>query len=94
MRVRFAFGGGEHTWDTGRSSAWKLSDGICEEFFSLPKVIELVVPTPFLKPTAVDCADAIVDAVDTDFIGPESYDVAVLDVGGMYGSVFLVSVSF
>lgn len=61
---------------------------------SLPKVIELVVPTPFLKPTAVDGADAIVDAVDTDFIGPESDNVAVLDVSGMYGAVFLVSESF
>lgn len=53
-----------------------------------------MVPTPFLKPTAVNGADPIVHAVDTDFIGPESDNVTVLDMSGMYRAVFLVSESF
>lgn len=54
----------------------------------------MVVPTPFLKATTVDGADAIVHAVNADLIGAESDNVAILDVGGMYGAVFLVSKSF
>ena len=66
-------------------STWKL--------FSLPKVIELVIPTPFLKATTIDGADAIVHAVDADFIGSEPDSVAEFDVSGMYGAIFLVSES-
>lgn len=56
----------------------------------LPVVVELVIPTPFLKTTAVDSADAIVHAVDADFIGTESYDIAMLDVGGVNCAIFLI----
>lgn len=58
------------------------------------KIIELIIPTPFLKTTRIDGANAIVDAVNTDFIGRESDDIAMLDVGGMDGTVFLLVESF
>lgn len=64
------------------------------ERFLLPKVIELVIPPPFLKPTTIDRADAIVHAVNADFIRPESDNVAMFDVGGVDAAVFFVSKSF
>ena len=60
----------------------------------LPEVVELVVPAPFLKSPTVDSADAIVDTVNADFIGAESNNVTMLDMGGMNGAIFLVVVSF
>lgn len=62
--------------------------------FSLPKIIELVIPRPFLEPTAVDGADAIVHAINADFIGPEPDNIAMFDVGGVDGAVFFVVESF
>lgn len=59
----------------------------------LPEVVKLVVPTPLLEATCVDCADAIVDAVDADLIGSESNNVAMLDVGSVDSSVFFVTKS-
>lgn len=70
------------------------SDQDTERCFSLPEVIELVIPRPFLKSTTVDSADAIVHAINADFMGPESDNVAVLDVGGVDGAVFLIGESF
>ena len=98
VRVRFAFSGGEHTWDAieelseDRSQRNRYGTVCCS--FNLPKIVELVIPTPFLKATSVDNANAIVHAVNANFIGAESNNVAILDVGGMYGAVFLVSKSF
>ena len=60
----------------------------------LPEIIELVVPGPFLEASGVDGADAIVDAINADFIGTESDNVTMLDVGGVNGAVFLAVVSF
>ena len=60
----------------------------------LPIVVELVIPTPFLKTTAVNSADAIVHTVDADFIGTESYNIAMLDVGGVNCTVFLLKEPF
>ncbi len=54
----------------------------------------MVVPRPLLEAASVNGADAIVDAVDADFIGPKSDNVAMLDVGGVNGAVFLVSEPF
>ena len=59
-----------------------------------PKIIELVIPGPFLKATSVNGADAIVHAINADFIGAQSNNVAMLDVGGMDSAVFLVGESF
>ena len=88
--MRFAFSGGEHAWDAlGVSAKTSLMEKT-EREASLPKVIELVVPRPFLKPTAIDCADAIVHAIDADFIGPKSDNVAMFDVSGMNCAVFLI----
>ena len=81
--MRFAFSGGEHAWDALRVSAKTSLMGKTEREASLPKVIELVVPRPFLKSTTVDCADAIVHAIYADFVGPESDNVAMFDVSGM-----------
>lgn len=61
---------------------------------SLPKVIELFVPRPFLKSTGVNCADAIVHAIDADFIGPKSDNVAMFDMSGMDRAIFLIVESF
>lgn len=61
---------------------------------SLPKIIELIIPTPFLKTPRIDGANAIVDAVNADFIGRESDNIAMLDVGGVDGTVFLLVESF
>ena len=88
--MRFAFSGGEHAWDALRVSAKTSLMEKTERDVSLPKVIKLLVPRPFLKSTAVDCADAIVHAIDADFIGPESDNVAMFDVSGMDCAVFLV----
>lgn len=35
----------------------------------LPEIVELVIPGPFLKATSVNGADAIVHAINADFIG-------------------------
>ena len=67
---------------------------IYREKVSVPKVIELIVPRPFLKTAAVNGTDAIVHTVNADLIGPESDNVTVLDVGGVDGAVFLVGESF
>lgn len=53
-----------------------------------------MIPRPLLKPTTVDGADAIVHAVDTDFVGPKSDNVAMLDVSGVDAAVFLIGESF
>ena len=81
--MRFAFSGGEHAWDALRASAKTVLMEKTEREASLPKIIELVVPRPFLKSTAVDCADASIHAVDADFIGPKSDNVAMFDVSGI-----------
>ena len=60
----------------------------------LPKIVELVIPRPLLKATGVDSTDAIVDAINADFIRSESDDVAMLDMGGMDGAVLLIKISF
>lgn len=65
-----------------------------EEIFLLPKIVELVIPRPLFKATGVDSTDAIVDAIDADFIGSESDDVAMLDMSGVDGAVFLIKISF
>lgn len=64
------------------------------KMFLLPKVIELAIPRPFLKAPAVNGADAIVHAINADFIGPESDNVAMFDVGSVDGAIFLIGVSF
>ena len=92
LRVRFTLSSGEHTWDALKSSVRTVGIEI-REAISLPKVIELVIPRPFLKSTSVDGANAVVHTVDADFIGPESDDVTVLDVGGVNGAVLLVGES-
>ena len=60
----------------------------------LPKIVELVIPRPLLKATGVDGTDAIVDAINADFIGSESDDVAMLDMGGVDGAVLLIKKYF
>ena len=52
--VGFAFSGGEHAWDALRVSAKTSLMEKTEMEASLPKVIELVVPRPFLKSASVD----------------------------------------
>ena len=64
-----------------------------EEKLFLPKIVKLVVPRPLLEATCIDCADAVVDAIDANFIGSESDNVAMLDVGGVDGSVFFFTES-
>lgn len=64
-----------------------------EEKLLLPKIVKLVVPRPLLEATCIDCADAVVDAIDANFIGSESDNVAMLDVGGVDGSVFFFTES-
>ena len=81
--VGFAFSGGEHAWDALRLSEKTSLMEKMDWGASLPKVIELAVPRPFLKSTSVNCADAIVHAIDADFIGPESDNVTMFDVSGM-----------
>ena len=81
--VGFAFSGGEHAWDALRFSAKARPIEKTEMESCLPKIVELVVPRPFLEPTAVDCADATIHAVDADFVGPESDNVAMFDVSSM-----------
>lgn len=54
----------------------------------------MAIPRPFLEATGVDGADAIVDAIHADFIGSESDNVAILDVGSVDGAVFLFGESF
>ena len=60
----------------------------------LPKIIELSIPRPFLEATTVNSADAIVHAINADFIGPESDNVAMLDVRSVNCAVFLFCESF
>ena len=60
----------------------------------LPKIVELVIPRPLLKATGVDGTDAIVDAINADFIRSESDDVTMLDMGGMDRAVLLIKISF
>lgn len=59
----------------------------------LPEIVELVVPTPLLEATCIDGADAIVDAIDADFVWSESDNVTMLDMGGMDGSIFFFTIS-
>ena len=65
-----------------------------EEIFQLPKIVELVIPRPLFKATGVDSTDAIVDAIDADFVGSESDDVTMLDMSSVDGAVFLIKISF
>ena len=60
----------------------------------LPKIIELGIPRPFLEATTVNSADAIVHAINADFIGPESDNVAMLDMGSVNCAVLLFCESF
>ena len=62
--------------------------------FLLPKIVELIIPRPLLKATGVDGTDAIVDAINADFIRSESDDVATLDMGSVDGAVLLIKISF
>ena len=62
--------------------------------FFLPKIVELVIPRPLLEATSVDSTDAIVDAINANFIRSESDDVAMLDMGGVDGAVLLIKKSF
>ena len=82
-------------WRTYKGRFEELSDddarGKC---FSLPKVVELMIPRPFLKSTTVDGADAIVHAVDTDFVGSKSDNIAMFDVSGVDGAILLIGESF
>ena len=68
--------------------------GMWRRDFLLPKIVELVIPRPLLKATGVDSTDAIIDAINADFIRSESDDVAMLDMGGMDGAVLLIKISF
>ena len=61
--------------------------------FSVPKIIELAIPRPFLKTPAVNGADAIVHTINADFIRPKSDNVAMFDMCGVDSAVFLVGES-
>ena len=91
--MRFAFCGGKHTWDTVGAQQGPLYLIYWEEV-SLPEVIELVVPRPFLETPTVNGTDAIVDTVNADLIGPESDNITMFDVGGVDSAIFLVGESF
>ena len=84
----------EGTWDALRSSATVITLDIWRGDSSLPEIVELVIPRPLLKATGVDGSDAIVDAINADFIRSESDDVAMFDMGGVDGAVLLIKISF
>ena len=65
-----------------------------KEIFYSPKIVELVIPRPLFKATGVDGTDAIVDAINADFIRSESDNVALLDMSGVDGAVLLIKISF
>ena len=78
----------------GEFSNGHCSRGMKKRFSYLPKIVELVIPRPLLEAAGVDGTDAIVDATNADFIRSESDDVAMLDMRGVDGAVFLISKSF
>ena len=65
-----------------------------KRMFWLPIIVELVIPRPFLESTGVNSSDASVDAINADFVGSQSDNVAMLDVGGMDAAILLVEEPF
>ena len=86
-----AVGHGEHIRYTWRVSIISVQ---FIEWISIPVVLELIwIPTPFLKASAVHCANAFIHASYADLIGTESDNVSMLDMCCIDNPIFFFMTS-